>query len=88
MNLPDQPATFRTPSADQPWHWRLEDAAGATVALSGSDATDFAEQSFPTQGDAESWIGEVYGDLSDLGVAQVTLFEVDREVYGPMSLSA
>ena len=38
--------------------------------------------------DAESWLGEAYPDLADDGVASVTLFEGDREVYGPMSLSA
>ena len=41
---------------------------------------------FPSQSDAESWIGEVWRDLLDDGVDQVTLFEADREVYGPMSL--
>ena len=38
---------------------------------------------------AQSWIGEVGRDLVEDGVhAQVTLFEGDREVYGPMSLHA
>ena len=43
---------------------------------------------FPTRSDAETWLGEVYPDLADDGVASVTLFEGDREVYGPMSLKA
>jgi hypothetical protein len=43
---------------------------------------------FPSQSDAESWIGEMWRDLLDDGVDQVTLFEGDREVYGPMSLHA
>ncbi|WP_278255504.1 hypothetical protein [Nocardioides convexus] len=47
-----------------------------------------AGQTFPSQGDAESWVGEIWHELADAGVAQVTLFESDREVYGPMSLSA
>jgi cation transport ATPase len=46
------------------------------------------EPTFPAQGDAESWLGEAWRDLAEAGVAQVTLFENDREVYGPMSLSA
>ena len=43
---------------------------------------------FPTRSDAESWVGEAYPDLAEDGVAAVTLFEGDREVYGPMSLAA
>lgn len=85
MNLPEQPgsSSFRPP-AEQPWRWRLEDAAGAEVVVSG----DLADQTFPSQGDAESWVGETWQELAEAGVAQVTLFESDREVYGPMSLSA
>lgn len=85
MNLPDQPPTFRPPSAEErPWWWKLEDSAGAEVAVS----EDFADQRFPTQADAESWVGEIWGDLADEGVDAVRLFELDREVYGPMSLHA
>jgi len=88
MTLPEQPSPFRpaTP-AEQPWHWRLEDASGAEVTL-GPDAQEYADQTFPSQGDAESWIGEIWAELAAHGVAQVTLFEHDRQVYGPMSLSA
>jgi hypothetical protein len=43
---------------------------------------------FPSQSDAESWVGEVWRDLLDAGVDAVTLFEGDRQVYGPMSLHA
>jgi hypothetical protein len=89
MSLPEQPPSFRPPApAEQPWRWRLEDAAGAEVALSGADVQEYGEQQFPSQGDAESWIGEVWPELAERGVAQVTLFDLDREVYGPMSLSA
>ena len=84
MNLPDQPSTFRQPGpAERPWWWRLEDAAGETV-----EVTEFADQRFTNQGDAESWVGEVWPDLAERGVAAVTLFEHERQVYGPMSLSA
>jgi hypothetical protein len=69
------------------WQWRFEDASGATVTPpEGGVAAGAAP--FPSQSDAESWIGEVWRDLLDEGVAQVTLFEADREVYGPMSLHA
>ncbi len=89
MSLPEQPPSYRPAQpVEHPWRWRLEDASGSEVALSGADAETYAGQTFPSQGDAESWVGEVYADLADLGVAQVTLFELDREVYGPMSLSA
>jgi hypothetical protein len=85
VNLPDQPPTFRPPSpAERPWFWRLEDASGAEVSV----PADFAGRRFPSQADAESWVGEIWADLAELGVAAVTLMEADRVVYGPMSLSA
>jgi hypothetical protein len=72
-----------TPKAS--WRWRLEDSSGTEVTLpEGAAATGGG--GFPSQSDAESWIGEVWHDLLDDGVDQVTLFEADREVYGPMSL--
>ena len=84
MNLPDQP-TFRQPSAaERPWWWRLENAAGAEVTVEG----DLAEQRFASQADAESWVGETWSDLAGEGVDAVTLFEDERQVYGPMSLHA
>jgi hypothetical protein len=43
-------------------------------------------ESFPTQGDAETWIGETWRDLLDVGVTQVTLLDAGRRVYGPMGL--
>ena len=82
--LPDEPSTFRTPTADRPWLWRLLDAEGAEVAV----PEEYAEQRFSSQGDAESWVGEVWAELAEHGVEAVTLFEHDREVYGPMSLRA
>jgi len=85
VNLPDQPATFRKPNpAERPWWWRLEDSAGAEVEVSG----ELADQRFASQADAESWVGEIWSELAEVGVAAVTLFELERQVYGPMSLSA
>lgn len=69
------------------WRWRLEDESGAEVTPPDGSAAGSAA-GFPSQSDAESWIGEVWRDLVDDGVDQVTLFEGDREVYGPMSLHA
>jgi hypothetical protein len=85
VNLPEQPPTFRQPTAaERPWWWRLEDTAGGEVEAS----EDLAGQRFVSQADAESWVGEVWAELSAAGVDAVTLFEHDRVVYGPMSLSA
>jgi len=85
VNLPDQPPTFRPPTpAEHPWTWRFESTAGDEVTVQG----EHAGQRFPTQADAESWIGEVWAELAELGVDAVTLFEADRRVYGPMSLHA
>ena len=67
------------------WRWRLEDESGTEVTpAEGSEAA--APHGFPSQSDAESWIGEGWRDLLDDGVDQVRLLEGDREVYGPMSL--
>ena len=82
--LPGQPPTFRQPTAaERPWWWRLEDATGAEVEVEAH-----AGQRFATQGDAESWVGETWAELAEHGVDAVTLFEHDRQVYGPMPLSA
>jgi hypothetical protein len=68
-------------SAD--WSWQYLDAAGAPVA--GEALTT---KGFPTQSDAESWLGESWRDLLDAGVESVTLLQGDSVVYGPMSLRA
>ena len=62
------------------WWWRWEDESGKSIAQE-------PRQEFPSRADAESWLGEAFGELADEGVAAVTLFQDDREVYGPMSLS-
>ncbi|MGZ6753359.1 MAG: hypothetical protein ACXVEJ_07815 [Nocardioides sp.] len=49
---------------------------------------DLAGQRFANQADAESWVGETWSDLAAEGVDAVTLFEHERQVYGPMSLHA
>lgn len=60
------------------WWWRFETSLG--------DVIDRESGRFPTQGEAEAWIGESWQELLADGVESVTLFEGDREVYGPMSL--
>ena len=49
---------------------------------------ELAGQRFASQADAESWVGEIWSELAEEGVDAVTLFEHDRQVYGPMSLHA
>ena len=68
------------------WHWRLEDPAGA--ALDAASVGVEQPPEFDNQGDAESWLGENWRELLDRGVATVTLFDGDTEVYGPMGLAA
>lgn len=42
--------------------------------------------SFPTQSEAESWLGEEWEHLVAAGVDAVVLRERGESVYGPMSL--
>lgn len=65
------------------WMWRYESESGEPLAPGAGEPA----ASFPAQGDAESWLGENWQVLLAAGVAQVTLVEGDRVVYGPMSLS-
>lgn len=64
------------------WTWRFEKADGTEVQPA------VQPEEFTTQGDAESWIGEVWKDLLEGGAEQVRLFEDSTEIYGPMSLQA
>ena len=56
-----------------PWSWRYENVDGQPV-------TGPAE-TFSSQADAESWIGQEWRALAETGVAQVTLVEDDRVDY-------
>ncbi|EFQ83441.1 hypothetical protein HMPREF0063_11103 [Aeromicrobium marinum DSM 15272] len=60
------------------WSWTYETADGTP--------TGGRSPEFENRGDAESWVGETFGDLVEEGVDQVRLFDGDTEVYGPMSL--
>ncbi|HEX5532937.1 MAG TPA: hypothetical protein VFX33_04275 [Actinomycetales bacterium] len=63
------------------WSWTFEDAAGKKVKPPSAPSAPF-----PSQADAEGWIGESYQQLVSEGVDAVRLYEDDTEVYGPMSL--
>ena len=65
------------------WVWRYEDEQGTELAA--TDAMPVAEV-FPSQADAETWLGESWRELLHAGVRQVTLLDGDRKVYGPMGL--
>jgi hypothetical protein len=67
------------------WHWRLEDPAGAAIDPASVGVT---VPDADNQGDAESWLGENWRELLARGVATVTLFDGEDEVYGPMGLAA
>jgi hypothetical protein len=67
------------------WTWEL--------SRDGGDVSDAAHEvgaqpvdGFPSQAEAETWVGEVWRDLLAEGVDAVTLYEDGRRVYGPMSL--
>ena len=66
------------------WVWRLEQSDGTELA----DVPDVSQPVHANQSDAESWLGETFRELSEAGVAQVTLFEDDTKIYGPMGLDA
>jgi hypothetical protein len=59
------------------WSWRLEKADGRTVGVS--------EETFSTQADAESWLGENWRDLREDEIDQVRLLDGETVIY-PMSL--
>jgi hypothetical protein len=56
-----------------PWSWRYENVDGQTVT--GPSET------FSSQADAESWIGQEWRALAEQGVAGVVLLEDDRVDY-------
>ena len=63
------------------WTWQLETGEGTPVS-----ARELPKETFTSQGDAESWLGEYWPALLKAGVDQVMLTEDGRVEYGPMSL--
>jgi hypothetical protein len=59
------------------WTWRY----------SPDDVETEAAGNFPSQSDAESWLGEAWRRLAADGVAGVTLLHDGQKIYGPMPLS-
>jgi len=56
-----------------PWSWRYEGVNGQPVAG--------PVETFSSQADAESWIGQAWRELAAAGITQVTLVEDDRVDY-------
>lgn len=55
------------------WSWRYEGPDGSDV---GGPAETFASQA-----DAESWLGQAWRQLAETGVTTVVLVEADRLEY-------
>lgn len=55
------------------WSWRYESADGGAVAG--------PEETFSSQSDAESWLGQTWRQLAESGVTTVVLCEGDRQEY-------
>jgi len=65
------------------WTWTYLDADGTAVT-----GAELVTTGFPSQSDAESWLGEQWRELAEAGVEAVTLKHEGTVVYGPMSLRA
>ncbi len=65
------------------WTWTYQ-AAGGGVPAAGPTTSS----AFPTQADAEAWLGQEWQGLLDAGLESVTLVRDDQVVYGPMTLHA
>ncbi|BCJ61057.1 hypothetical protein [Micromonospora endophytica] len=55
------------------WSWRYEGANG--------EPAEGPAESFGSQADAESWIGQTWRELATSGVTSVALVEDDRVEY-------
>lgn len=65
------------------WLWTYQ-APGGGVPASGPTTSS----AFPTQADAEAWLGQQWEELKEAGLESVTLRCGDQTVYGPMPLAA
>ena len=63
------------------WTWKYEDAEGRPL-----EGADDVAAVFPTQSDAETWIGESWRELRGRGVENAHLWADGTRVYGPLSL--
>ncbi len=63
------------------WTWRYEAGDGTIMTTPA-----LPEVGFPSQAEAESWVGETWPDLLEAGVAAVSLLRDGEVVYAAMSL--
>ncbi|WP_101783161.1 hypothetical protein [Nonomuraea indica] len=63
------------------WRWRYENANGGEV-----NDRPLPREVFPSQADAESWLGENWRELLESGVERVALLEEERVEYAGLSL--
>jgi hypothetical protein len=65
------------------WTWTYLDAEGRPMT-----GEALVTNGFPSQSEAESWLGEQWRVLADVGVDAVTLAHEGSVVSGPTSLRA
>ncbi len=63
------------------WTWRYEATDGSVM-----DDPALPRHTFPSQADAEAWVGETWRELAAAGVESVSLLHDDKVVYAAMSL--
>ena len=66
--------------------WSYSSPEGTVIDPAAAEDNPLPSPSFPTQADAESWIGETWAELLAGGVESVSLLEDGARKYGPMSL--
>ena len=63
------------------YSWRYEGVDGSTLS-----SPDLPDTTFPSQADAETWVGESWRELLASGVEQVSLLRDGEVVYAGMGL--
>lgn len=63
------------------WTWTYQGPGGGVPATGPTTSS-----AFPTQADAEAWLGQEWQELLDAGLESVTLTRGEEVVYGPMPL--
>jgi hypothetical protein len=63
------------------YSWRYEGLDGSPLT-----SPSLPDTTFPSQADAESWVGETWRELLSSGVEQVSLLRDGDVVYASMSL--
>src|SRR5664280_2974059 len=83
QGLGRSPGLAKVTSMTDEWTWTYFDADASVMSGEALVTTGF-----PSQSDAETWLGEQWRSLAEAGVEAVTLKHEGVVVYGPMSLRA